>query len=130
MVKDSIANLITSLKNASNAGHESVTAPFSNLNLAILELLKKEGYVGEIVKKGKKTIKTIEVSLVSEAGKAKIQGVKRLSTFSKRVYQGAAEIRPVKNGFGVSVISTPKGLLTDKEAKKSRVGGELLFKIW
>jgi small subunit ribosomal protein S8 len=130
MVKDSIANLIVSLKNASSAGHDSVVAPFSKINLAILELLQKQGYVGEVSKKGKKVTKSIEVALLNEAGKPKIQGVKRISTFSKRMYQGAAEIRPVKNGFGLLILSTPKGILTDKEAKKEKVGGELLFKIW
>jgi len=130
MVKDSIANLITNLKNAGVSGKQSVVAPHSELNVAVLELLQREGYVGSVVKKGKKVNKFIEVNLAYTEGEPRIQGVKRLSTFSKRVYQGVKDIRPVKNGHGLLVLSTPKGILSDKQARKERVGGEVLFKIW
>jgi small subunit ribosomal protein S8 len=80
--------------------------------------------------KGKKAAKYIEVEVAYENGKSKITGVKRLSTFSKRMYQGAHELRPVKNGQGLLVLSTPKGVLSGKEARKENVGGEALFQIW
>ncbi len=130
MVKDSISDLIVNLKNAGVSGRQYVVSPFSNFNLAVLELLEKEGFIHSVSKKGKKTGKYIEVEVAYEAGKSKITGVKRLSTFSKRMYQAASEIRSVKNGQGILVLSTPKGVLTDKEARKENVGGEVLFKIW
>jgi small subunit ribosomal protein S8 len=130
MVIDQIANLIVSLKNGGEAGHTSVVSSFSIMKASILELLQKEGYVGTVSKKGKKVSKFIEVVLLYEDGKPRITGVERLSTFSKRTYKGAKEIHPVKNGHGLMVISTPKGILTDKEARKEKVGGEVLFKIW
>ena len=130
MVKDQIANLIVSLKNASDAGHTSLVSPFSNMKASVLELLEKEGFVGQVAKKGKKVTKFIEVGLLYENGQPRIQGVERLSTFSKRHYKGVADIHPVKNGHGLLILSTPKGILTDKQAKKEKVGGEALFKIW
>ncbi len=130
MVKDSISNLIVNLKNAGVSGRQYVVSPFSNFNLAVLELLQKEGYIHSVSKKGKKAEKYIEVEVAYNEGKSRITGVKRLSTFSKRMYQAASEIRSVKNGQGLLVLSTPKGVLTDKEAKKENVGGEVLFKIW
>lgn len=130
MVKDQISNLIVSLKNASDAGHPSLISPFSNMKASVLEVLEKEGFVGSVNKKGKKVTKFIEVGLLYENGKPRIQGVKRLSTFSKRNYKGVADIHPVKNGLGLLILSTPKGILTDRQAKKEKVGGEVLFKIW
>ena len=130
MVKDSISNLIVNLKNAGVSGRQYVVSPFSNFNLAVLELLQKEGYIHSVSKKGKKAEKYIEVEVAYSEGKSKITGVKRLSTFSKRMYQAASEIRSGKNGQGLLVLSTPKGVLTDKEARKENVGGEVLFKIW
>ena len=130
MVIDSISNLIVNLKNAGVSGRQYVVSPFSNFNFAVLELLQKEGYIHSVSKKGKKTGKYIEVEVAYEDGKSKITGVKRLSTFSKRMYQSVSEIKPVKSGQGILVLSTPKGILTDKEAKKAKVGGEALFKIW
>ncbi len=130
MVKDQIANLIVGLKNAGDAGHQSVIFPFSNMNAAILELLSKEGMVTSVNKKGKKVNKFIEVGIAYEGKKPKVQGVKRISTFAKRTYMGVSDIHTVKNGHGMMVLSTPNGILTDKEARKQKVGGEALFKIW
>lgn len=130
MVKDTISDLIVNLKNAGVSGRQYVVSPFSNLNFAVLELLQKEGFIHSVAKKGKKAAKYIEVEVAYENGKSKITGVKRLSTFSKRMYQGAHELRPVKNGLGLLVLSTPKGVLSGKEARKENVGGEALFQIW
>lgn len=128
---DPIADFLNRIKTAQAAKLSSVAAPLSNLKLSIAELLKKEGFVGKIEKHGKKTKKFLEVELLyRENGKPLVAGVSRISKPSRRLYLRASEIRPVKNGFGVIAISTPKGILTGGEAKKQNVGGEPLFKIW
>ncbi len=127
---DPISNMLIMLKNGSLAGKESVCFPYSNMKGAIVECLKKEGYLGQAAKKIKNGFPVMEVSLVYIDKKPKIQGVERMSKQSKRVYLKAKEIHPVKNGAGLLVLSTPKGILPGKEAKKEQVGGEVLFKIW
>ena len=130
-MKDSIADLIVKIKNANLAGHETVTVPYSAMKSSILEVLEKEGFVSGISKKGKKINKFIEVGLLYEEDKSpKISGVARVSKQSKRIYHKAKDIRPVRSSFGLLVLTTPKGILTDKEARAQKVGGEALFKIW
>jgi len=127
---DPISNMLIQIKNAGMAGLPSVLVPYSNLKFEIADLLKKEGYVTSVEKKGKKVKKYIEIE-VSYTGKSpKINEVKRMSKPSRRIYMGVKDIKPVRNGYGISVLSTPKGIMTDKVAKKEHVGGELLFKIW
>lgn len=127
---DPIADMITRIKNASDSSKESVSFSHSKLKLAILDVLLKEGFIKSFGKKGKKVAKFIEVGLVYENGMPKVRGVDRVSKTSKRVYYKASDIRPVKNGYGLLVLSTPKGIMTDKTARKEHIGGEALFKIW
>lgn len=127
---DTIAQLITGLKNANHAGKASVSFPYSKMSEAVLEKLQKVGYVGSISKKGKKVFKNIEVDLVYEDGKPKIEGVRQISKYSRRMYVKATEANSVRNGYGALVLTTPKGILVDWEARKQKVGGEPLFKIW
>jgi len=128
---DPIADMIIRIKNAGDSKKESVVFPHSKLKLAILEVLQKEGFIKSFGKKGKKVVKFIEVTLAYDAnGKSKVQGVERVSKTSKRLYNKAKDIRKVKNGFGAMIISTPKGIMTDKTAKEQNTGGETLFKIW
>lgn len=130
MVTDPISNLIISLKNAQLAGRPLVTVPFSNFKLAIAELLKQEGYLKSITKKGKKVKKFLELELASGEGAKRINEVKRMSKPSRRMYHGAAEVKSVRQGYGIAVYSTPKGVLTDKAAREAKVGGEILFNIY
>ncbi len=131
MVTDPVADLITRLTNAGAIGHVSVSVPFSGFKMAIAEKLKEAGYVKDIDKKGKKVRKTLDVLLkYDESGKHFINGVKRISKPGRRLYKGAHEITPVRYGHGTLVLSTPNGILTDKEARKAHVGGEALFEIW
>lgn len=128
---DAISNMIIKIKNANLRGLESTTFPYSKLSFAIAELLQKEGYIKEVTKKGKKVAKTIEVGLVyDDAKQSRVSDVQRVSKSSKRIYAGSKEIKSVKNGFGTLVLTTPKGIMTDKQAKAEKVGGEVLFKIW
>lgn len=132
MTTDPIADLINQIKNAGAVKKAAVSVPFSNFKLSIAEKLKDAGFVKAVEKKGKKVKKTLDITLKynEENGKAFIQGVKRISKPGRRIYRGFEDIIPVKYGFGALILSTPKGIKTDKEAKKEKVGGEALFQIW
>lgn len=130
MVGDTISNLIISLKNAQKARHNEVVFSYSNMNLAILEVLKKEGFIADIEKSGKDLKKKLIVSLKYEDGAPAITDVKRISKQSKRTYTGYKDIKSVRNGYGITVLSTPAGVLSNKQATKSKVGGEILFTMW
>ena len=127
---DQIGDMIVQIKNASDSKKESVVFPYSKLKLAILDTLFQSGFIKSFGKKGKKIAKFIEVVLVYEDGSPRIKGVERVSKASKRIYHKSKDIRKVKSGMGSLILSTPKGIMTDKTAKEAKVGGEALFKIW
>ena len=104
--------------------------PFSKMKHELANLLSKEGYVGDIQKVGKRTLKNMVVTLTYKNGMPAIVGAKRISKPSRRIYRGVHEIFPVKRGKGLLVLSTPKGVLTDAGARREKVGGEALFEIW
>lgn len=118
------------MKNAGRVNKDSVVLPYSKIKNAIALCLKKEGYIADVVKKVKKGHPVLEITLVYEDKKPKINDVDRISKQSKRVYFGLKDINTVRNGTGILVLSTPKGILSGKEARKEQVGGEALFKIW
>lgn len=123
--------MIIKIKNASLRGLATVSFPLSKMTLSIAKLLETEGYLKDVIVKGKKVQKTIEASLVYDEKKVpKVTDVKRVSKLSKRMYAGVADIKPVRSGYGILVLTTPKGVMTDKQAKTAKVGGEVLFKIW
>ena len=124
-------DILTRIKNAQAAKKESLKVPFSNMDFTVLELLARYGYVANVAKKGRMPKRVIEVVLkYDEKQSGAIRGVAHLSVPSRRVYAGAQELRPVKQGYGLGVVSTPKGIMAYHEAKKANVGGELLFEIW
>lgn len=130
-MNDRIADMMIRIKNAGAVALPTATLPYTKLAESICEVLKKEGYIAGYSTKGKKVSnKMIEVEIAYDKSSPKITDVERISKLSRRVYTGANEIRPVKNGHGIVVLSTPKGIMTGKEAKKEKVGGELLFKLW
>lgn len=131
MVSDPIGDFIVRIKNASAVGKDVVSAPHSKLRLAVAEALEKKGYLQAVHKKGKKGHKTIEVELRYDKEDAPvIHGIKRMSRPGRRLYYRVNEIHRVKYGKGSLILSTPKGIVTDDEARKGRVGGEALFMIW
>lgn len=127
---DPISDMIIRMKNASLSKKETVVFSHSKLKSAILDVLLKNGYIRSFGKKGKKTVKFIEVGLIYDENGSKIHGVERVSKTSKRIYNKSKDIRRVKNGLGNLILSTPKGIMTDRQAKEANVGGEALFKIW
>ena len=130
MVGDRVSNLIIRLKNASLSDHKIVSFPYSKLNHSILEVLKKEKFITDFEKEGKGLGKKLIITLAYNNKVPVISDLKRVSKQSRRVYLGYRDIKPVKSGYGISVISTPEGVMSDKEAKKKKLGGEELFKIW
>ncbi len=127
---DPIADMLIRIKNAQAAGHQAVKVPFSKLKLSLAQILEKEGLVGKMEKRGKDVQKYIKIDLKYKDGRSVIAGVKRMSRPGQRLYITKNEIRPVKQGYGVAIISTSRGLMTDKEARKSGLGGELMCEIW
>ncbi|HEC32861.1 MAG TPA: 30S ribosomal protein S8 [Candidatus Kaiserbacteria bacterium] len=131
MVTDPIGDFIIRLKNASIVKKDVVVVPYSKLRFTVAEVLQKIGYINQVTKKGKKVQKTIEVELkYNKEGVSPIHGVERVSKPGRRIYYGAKEINPVRYGKGSLILSTPRGILTDKEARKEKIGGEALFKIY
>lgn len=131
MVNDPIGDLINRLVNAGAVKKASVALPYSTLKAAVADKLVSAGYVAGSEKKGKKVKKTLDIALkYSAEGSPRISGVKRISKPGRRVYKGVLDINPVRYGHGSLILSTPKGILTDKEAKEAKVGGEALFEIW
>lgn len=127
---DPIADMIIRIKNAGASHKESVTFPYSKLKHEICNLLNKEGFIGEVQKKGKKVVKSLEVDVLYTNDAPRILGVRRVSKPSRRIYKKVGEIRKVKQGYGSLILSTPKGIMTDDEARKNKIGGEALFEIW
>ena len=131
-MSDPIADMLTRIRNANTAKHDTVDVPASKMKLAIADILVNEGYIKgyEVLEEG--NFKTIRITLKYGADKNEkiITGLKRISKPGLRVYAGAEELPKVLGGLGIAIISTNKGLLTDKEARKQNVGGEVLAFVW
>ena len=128
MISDPISDLIIRIKNGSSAGKAVVAVTDSKFAENVAHLLKKAGYLAS-VEKDKENRKLL-LCIVYFDDEPRIHGVERISKLSKRMYQKSRDIRSFKSGFGNVIYSTPKGILTDVEAKKLKVGGEILFRIW
>ena len=130
-ISDVIADMLTRIRNANDAKHESVDIPASNMKKAIADILLAEGYIKgvQIIEDGKQGI--IRVTLKYEAGKQKvIHGLRRVSKPGLRIYSNCEDMPKVKNGLGIAIVSTSKGIMTDKAARKANVGGEILAFVW
>jgi len=128
---DPIADMLTRIRNAQAVKKETVVFPYSKIKWEILNVLSKNGYIKGLDKTNKKNKKFIEIILKYDEKKTpKIFELKRVSKSSRRVYVQAKDIWFFKKGLGIKVLSTPKGILSDKEAKKLNVGGEVLLEIW
>lgn len=123
---DPIADALIRIKNGYSVGKKSVSVKYSKLNLKLMALLQTEGYLEKVEENSRELI----ISLKYSARKPAIVGITRISKPSQRVYKGAADLPRVLNGLGIAVISTPKGLMTGKEAKKLKIGGEVLAFVW
>ena len=130
-ITDPVADMLTRIRNANSAKHDTVDVPASNLKKAIAQILLDEGYIKafNLVEKGNQGI--IHITLKYQAKKAQvISGLKRVSKPGLRIYAGADEIPYVLKGLGIAIISTSKGVMTDKKARELHIGGEVLAFVW
>ena len=130
-ITDPIADLLTRIRNANTSKHESVDVPASNVKKAIVEILNDEGYIKsyQVIEDGKQGVIRISLKYGPKNEKV-ISGLKRVSKPGLRIYAGADELPRVLKGLGIAVISTSKGIMTDKKAREEHIGGEVLAFIW
>ena len=129
-ISDVIADMLTRIRNANDAKHETVDIPASNMKKAIAEILANEGYVKgyQIIEDGKQGVIRVTLKYV---GKQKvIHGLRRVSKPGLRIYSNCEDMPKVMNGLGIAIVSTSKGIMTDKQARKENVGGEVLAFVW
>lgn len=130
-ITDPIADMLTRIRNANTAKHETVDVPASNMKKAIAEILNEEGYIAgyQLIEDGKQGV--IRIALKYGPNKEKvISGLKRVSKPGLRIYAGAEELPRVLKGLGIAIVSTSKGIMTDKAARKQNIGGEVLAFVW
>jgi len=129
-ITDPVADMLTRIRNAGSAKHATVDVPASNMKKAIAEILHEEGYIKnyQIINDGLQGI--IRITLKYNGGEKAITGLRRVSKPGLRVYAGADELPQVLRGLGIAIISTSKGIMTDKKARAAHVGGEVLAFIW
>ena len=130
-ITDPIADMLTRIRNAASSKHKTVDVPASNMKRAIADILFKEGYIKSYEEISDETQGIIRITLkYDENGKKVISGLKRISKPGLRVYASKDELPKVLNGLGIALISTSKGIMTDKEARNNGIGGEVLAYIW
>jgi len=129
---DPIADMLTRIRNALTAKHETVEVPASKIKVAIADILTKEGYIKgyEVIENPVQNSIVITLKYAPNKNQKVVTGLKRVSTPGLRVYAGADNLPKVLNGMGIAILSTSKGILTDKQAKEQNVGGEVLAYIW
>ena len=129
-MQDPIADMLTRIRNAAAAGLEKVAIPLSKEKKAIAEVLMEEGYLSSVSVEGEGVNSQIVVVLKYAGNKAVIEGIERVSKSSCRVHCGSREIPRVRNGLGIVVLSTPKGIMSGRKAARENVGGEILCRVW
>ena len=127
---DPITDMLNQIRNAQAVAKTEVLIPLSKIKNEIATLLAKEGFLGDIKKAMKGKMKALKITLKYEDGAPAISGLRRTSRPGQRIYEGFAEIKRVHGGYGISVVSTSKGLMTNKEARKQKLGGEVICQVW
>ena len=127
---DPITDMLNQIMNAEAVGKTEILIPLSKIKNEIAIILSKEGFLGEIKKAARGKVKGLKIVLKYDNEVPAIAGFKRVSKPGQRIYNGVSEIRKVHGGYGISIISTSKGLMTNKDAKKSKLGGEIICQIW
>ena len=128
---DPITDLLNRIKNAYAAGHQTVKVPFSKTKMKISEVLKEQGMIKDCKTKGRKALKCILIDLqYKKDKKPALAGFKRVSKPGQKIYKSAGDIRLVKSGYGFAIVSTSKGIMLGREARKQNIGGEMMLNIW
>ncbi|MBI5306523.1 30S ribosomal protein S8 [Candidatus Wolfebacteria bacterium] len=123
-------NLLTQLKNAQAVKKENIKTLYSKTDESVLKILTNYNYIDGFEKKGQKIKRFLDIKLKYSDGVPAINGIKLISKPSRKIYIGYEKIKPVKHGYGLFVISTPKGIMSGQDARKNKIGGEALFTIW
>ena len=127
---DPISDILTRIRNAQAVAHKTVSVPFSKLKFNLAKILEKTGFVGAVSAQGRKTNKIIKIALKYKDGRPAISALKRISKQGQRIYVKRSDLKPIRHGYGFAIISTPLGLMTNVEAKKKGLGGEVICEIW
>ncbi len=131
MMTDPVADMLARIRNAGVARHDEATLPSSKLKLAIAKVLRDSGFVNEVTVEPNEGKPLMRIALrYRQDGRTMIDGLRRVSKPSCRIYVGANEVKQVRNGLGIAVLSTPKGVLNDQDAREQAVGGELMCEVW
>lgn len=131
MMTDPISDMLTRIRNAAQARHAETRCPASKLKLAVANVLSTEGFLGDIRVDGDGVDKELVLSLrYADDGREMIDEIHRVSTPGRRVYVGSDDVRQVRNGLGMSIISTSKGVMCDRDAREAGIGGEVLCEVW
>lgn len=132
MMTDPVGDMLTRIRNAGRVKHAETTCPSSKLKLSIAKVLSDEGFIGAVSSEaGDRNKATLRLSLrYTEAGEPMIDGLRRVSKPGRRVYVGAGDIPKVRNGLGMAVLSTSKGVMCDRDAREQKLGGEIICEVW
>ncbi|PQO46445.1 30S ribosomal protein S8 [Blastopirellula marina] len=131
MMTDPIADMLTRIRNAVRVEHPHVEMPTSKVKRGLADVLKREGYIWDWVETDDHPVKQIRLELkYGPSGERVIQHIKRVSKPGRRIYSKSNDLRPILNGMGITVISTSSGVISDREARQKKIGGEVLCEIW
>ena len=129
---DPISNLLTQIRNAQKVSKDKIILPFSKIKFEISKILKREDFIDDVkkIKTKKKTMLQLILKYDVQTKNPKITGLKRISKLGRRVYLASSKIKPVRGGTGIAIISTSKGIMTNRDARKQNLGGEIICEIW
>lgn len=127
---DPITDMLNRIRNAQAVLHPTVDIPFSNLKYEIAKILEKQSFIKKAEKKARRPKRIIRITLKYQDQTPTISGLKRISKSGQRIYKDHKKIKLVKGGYGIAIVSTPKGLMTNKEARRQKLGGEIICEIW
>jgi small subunit ribosomal protein S8 len=131
MMTDPIGDMLTRIRNAGRARHSQTTCPASRFKLAVAKVLSQEGFVGEVSTQPGESCDTLSIAIrYRNNGRAMLDGIRRVSKPGRRVYVGADEIPHIRKGLGIVVLSTPRGVMCDRDAREARLGGEVICEVW
>ena len=130
MVTDPIGDMLTQIRNAGMAGRSKISLPFSKLKFEVATIIARQGYVGAVGKHGEDPKASLTIEILYDGKNPKIAGIKRISKPGLRWYVGHTELKSILGGLGFSIVSTSKGIMTNREARKLGIGGEIMAEIW
>lgn len=130
MMTDPIADMLTRIRNAANVRKPDLTLPYSRMKLSIAQILVQEGFIAAVETRGENVAKELRLVLKYDGRESVIRGVSRISTPGRRMYVGYKDIPQVRSGYGVAILSTPSGIMSGAQARKQKVGGELLCEVY